>query len=276
MQIVGYQRDGGVQVAGRDGTSLLALGPVQTFWKDPYAAVSAAKEPDRERIDASVVQLAPPVKPDARVLCVGLNYAEHVDEGPFDRPDHPAIFGRWTPSLAVGGTPVAIPVDERGLDWEAELLAVVGRPLSVASPAEALDGVFAYAAFNDITARRAQKLTSQWTIGKNADHSGAMSDLVTADEVGDPRGRKVVARVNGQVMQDASTDQMIFDVGEILAFISRTFVLTPGDVVATGTPAGVGYARTPPRLLGPGDVVEVEVEGIGSVSTPIVGFAEGK
>lgn len=268
MRIVGYEHQGRVHVAARDGSSLIPLGPVETFWEDPYAAAAAATTV-ADRVEPSTVDLVPPVKPGARVLCVGLNYTEHVHEGPYDIPEYPTIFGRWTPSLTVGGTPVMVPVDEDGLDWEAELLVAVGKPIHLVDSEQAHGAVFGYAAFNDITARRAQKLTSQWTLGKNADNSGPMSDLATSDEIGDLAGRKVVARVNGEVMQEATTDQMIFDVGQILSYISRTLTLLPGDLVATGTPSGVGYARTPPRLLQPGDVVEVEVEGVGSVSTPV-------
>jgi 2,4-diketo-3-deoxy-L-fuconate hydrolase len=269
MRIVGYDVGGRVHVAVRDGQWLIPLGGAEEFWADPYAVhVNAAQI--RKRVKVNDVRLLPPVKPSARVVCVGLNYGEHVDEGSFTKQDYPTIFGRWTQSLAVTGTPVAVPVDEEGLDWEAELLVAVGRPLLVAKPDSADKAVFAYAAFNDITARRTQKLTTQWTMGKNVDHSGPMSDLVTADEVSDAVGRRLVCRVNGEVMQEATTDQMMFGIGQILAFVSRTFQLLPGDLIATGTPAGVGYARTPPRLLRPGDTVEVEVEGIGGVSTPVV------
>ena len=192
-------------------------------------------------------------------------------EGPFSIPEHPTVFGRWTPSLAVSDHEVAVPVDEEGLDWEAELLTVVGTSLSVASREEAADGVFGYACFNDITARRAQKLTTQWTIGKNVDSSGAMSELVTLDEAADPAsGLRITARVNGELTQDARTDQMIFPVPDLLAFLSRSFTLRPGDLIATGTPSGVGYARTPPWLLHAGDSVEVAIESIGSVRSRVV------
>ncbi|WP_235658574.1 fumarylacetoacetate hydrolase family protein [Mycolicibacterium moriokaense] len=258
-------------MAARYGDDLVPLGEVEQFWRDPYAGIAAAKR-SGERLKSSGVTFVPPVKPSARVLCVGLNYADHVDEGPFFRPEHPTVFGRWTQSLAIAGTPVAVPVDEPGLDWEVELLVAVGSRLRMADAPQADESVFAYAAFNDITARRAQKLTTQWTLGKNVDNSGALSDLVTADEVGDPRGRKLISRVNGRLMQESATDHMFFGVGEILSFISRTLTLMPGDLVATGTPAGVGYARTPPWLLQPGDTVEVEVEGIGAVSTPIIAW----
>lgn len=268
MHIVGYEHQGRVHVAARDGSRLIPLGPVEAFWEDPYAAAETAATV-AERVESNAVRLVPPVKPGARILCVGLNYSDHVHEGPFDIPDYPTIFGRWTPSLAVGDTPVTVPVDEAGLDWEAELLVAVGKPIHLVDSEQAEAAVFGYAAFNDITARRAQKLTSQWTLGKNADNSGPMSDLATTDEIGEIGGRKVVARVNGEVMQEATTDEMIFDVGQILSHISRTLTLLPGDLIATGTPSGVGYARTPPRLLQPGDIVEVEVEGVGSVSTPV-------
>jgi 2,4-diketo-3-deoxy-L-fuconate hydrolase len=269
MRIVGYDRHGRVHVAARDGDSLVPLGDAEQFWRDPHAGVVEANRVT-ERLDPSRVTFVPPVVPSARILCIGLNYAEHVAEGPFSKLEYPTVFGRWTRSLAVTGTPVAVPADEQGLDWEAELLVAVGSPLLMADALQAQRAVFAYAAFNDITARRAQKLTTQWTIGKNVDNSGALSDLVTADEVGDMRGRRLVTRVNGQVTQESTTDQMIFGIGEILSFISRTFTLMPGDLVATGTPSGVGYTRTPPWLLQPGDTVDVEVEGIGAVSTPII------
>jgi 2,4-didehydro-3-deoxy-L-rhamnonate hydrolase len=273
MKLTGIKRsDGRTDVAAVVDGGVVPLADVSTFWADPFGFVerglptgSASVLPWEE------LHVVPPVRPDARILCVGLNYTDHVAEGPFNAPDHPTIFGRWTPSLAVSGHEVAVPVDEEGLDWEAELLAVVGRPLSVATRAEAAAGIFAYACFNDLTARRAQKLTTQWTIGKNVDNSGPMSDLVTVDQAPDPAtGLRITTRVNGELTQDARTDQMIFDVPDLLAFISRSFSLRPGDLVATGTPSGVGYARSPAWLLQPSDHVEVEIEGIGTVRTDVV------
>jgi 2-keto-4-pentenoate hydratase/2-oxohepta-3-ene-1,7-dioic acid hydratase in catechol pathway len=265
MRLTGYHQDDAIHVGRRLDDGLIEpLGDVLSFWRDPYRARSRAAP-----LEPAGLRLAPPVPPSARVLCVGLNYRAHVDEGPFTAPEYPTIFGRWTASLSVAGTPVRVPPDEDGLDWEAELAAVVGRP--VPADGDALDSVFAYATFNDITARRAQKLTTQWTLGKNVDASGPLGDLVTADEVGDPgAGLRLTTTVNGEVVQDGSTDHMMFSVGEILTFVSRTVALRPGDVIATGTPSGVGYARTPPRLLHGGDVVEVEVEKLGRVSTPVI------
>ncbi len=275
MRLVGIRHEGAVVVAALAGGKLWPLAEVGEFWSDPYRYIDDQHVARCAPVAVEGTELVPPVRPDARILCVGLNYTDHVAEGPFSAPDHPSIFGRWTPSLAVSGHQVEVPVDEDGLDWEAELLAVVGRPLSVATADEAAAGVFAYGCFNDITARRAQKLTTQWTIGKNVDSSGPISELVTLDESPDPAsGLRITSRVNGELTQDAKTDQMIFTVPNLLAFLSRTFTLRPGDLVATGTPSGVGYARTPAWLLHPGDSVDVEIEGIGSVRSHVVGRRE--
>ncbi len=271
MRIVGYITASGERhLAAREGEQLVPLGPVAAFWADPAAgAARAATEP--ARIPVASVALAHPVPDAARVLCLGLNYVAHAAEGQFDPPTQPVIFGRWTASLVPDGTPAPVPVDEAGLDWEGEIAAIVGAPIARADADAARAAVFGYAAFNDLSARRAQKLTAQWTLGKNSDNSGPIGDLVTADEVGDLRdGLRVRTIVNGETMQDGTTSDMIFELGEVLALVSRTMTLNPGDVIVTGTPEGVGYVRTPPVLLGPGDTVTIEVERIGSVTTPIV------
>ena len=178
-------------------------------------------------------------------------------------------------SLVAGGTPVPYrwesPDSTGRSSWP---WWWVGRSL-VSTRTPALAGVFGYAAFNDLSAREHQMHSRLWTLGKNADRSGPFSAVVTADEVGDPRdGLRLVTRVNGEAVQDASTADMIFPVGEILAYLSEVMTLHPGDVIATGTPQGVGFKRTPPRYLVPGDTVEVEIERVGSVSNPIVGQHE--
>jgi 2-keto-4-pentenoate hydratase/2-oxohepta-3-ene-1,7-dioic acid hydratase in catechol pathway len=167
---------------------------------------------------------------------------------------------------------VPVPADEDGLDWEGEVVAYVGQTLVDATPEEALAAVVGYSTFNDLTSRRAQKLTSQWILGKNGDNSGPLGPLVPAAEVGDLRdGLRVRTRVNGETVQEARTDEMVYTVGDTLALISRTFTVRPGDLLATGTPSGVGYARTPPWLLQPGDVVEVDVERLGVLTNRVVG-----
>ncbi|MEU9246234.1 fumarylacetoacetate hydrolase family protein [Streptomyces sp. NPDC048385] len=256
-------------IARAEGDTLHVLTTVDEFWTAPEEWLSKNASAS---VAAGSATLRPPVPPAARVICVGLNYKAHAAEGSHSLPEYPTLFGRWTPSLSVGDVPAPVPTGEQGLDWEAEVAAYVARPLRDASPEEARTAVLGFSTFNDLTARRAQKLTAQWTLGKNGDHSGPMGPIVTADEVGDLRdGLRVRTRVNGVTVQDGNTKDMIFDVADILALISKTFTLHPGDVIATGTPEGVGYVRNPPWLLTDGDVVEVEVDKLGVLRTPIVG-----
>ncbi|MGY1808647.1 fumarylacetoacetate hydrolase family protein [Blastococcus sp. SYSU D00669] len=275
MRFVGTRRDGGaVEVAALsdDGASVTVVAGLEEFWAD--AAGHLARTPDGETVPAADVELVPPVLPGARVICIGLNYLKHVAEGSFagqELPEHPTLFARWTRSLSVGGAPVPVPSNEEGVDWEGEVVAYVGATLVDATPDEALAAVVGYSTFNDITSRRAQKLTSQWILGKNGDGSGPLGPIVPAAEVGDLRdGLRVRTRVNGETVQDGSTDEMVYTVGDTLSLISHTFTLRPGDLLATGTPSGVGYAREPRWLLQPGDVVEVEVERLGTLTNPVV------
>ena len=278
MRIVGVRRaqgGSGVEVAAlseRDD-EVTVIAPLADFWADPAGHLS--RPLTGPTLAATSVERVPPALPDARVFCIGLNYYAHAAEGSFrdqELPPYPTLFARWPQSLAVDGAEVPVPSNEEGLDWEGEVVAWVGAPLVDASPEEALAAVVGYSAFNDLTSRRAQKLTSQWILGKNGDRSGPLGPLVPATEVGDlKQGLRLRTRVNGETMQDATTDQMIYAVGDTLSLISHTLTLRPGDLLATGTPAGVGYSRTPPRLLHPGDTVEVEVERLGTVRNTVVG-----
>ena len=283
--LVGFRRgvgpvEVGVLVPRTHGASpdhLAPLADLQTFWSDPareIARIADLRTNSPYALSIESVTLVPPVLPSARVFCIGLNYHDHVTEGSFAHdalPQYPTLFARWPASLCVSGTSIPVPPDEEGLDWEAEVVAYVGKPLTEVEPDDALAAVIGYSAFNDVTARRTQKLTSQWILGKNGDRSGPIGPIVPATEVGDLRnGLRIETRVNGTLVQSASTSSMIYTVGETLSFISRTVTLQPGDMLATGTPSGVGYARTPPWLMGPGDQVVAEVERIGSVSNTIV------
>jgi 2-keto-4-pentenoate hydratase/2-oxohepta-3-ene-1,7-dioic acid hydratase in catechol pathway len=274
MRIVGIRRDGVVHVAALspDGGQLTVVAGLDEFWADPSGHMS--EEPTGETVPPAGVELVPPVLPGARVICIGLNYLKHVAEGSFASdgvPPYPTLFARWPQSLTVGDAEVPIPSNEDGLDWEGEVMAYVGSTLVDATPDEALAAVIGYSTFNDLTARRAQKLTSQWTLGKNGDASGPLGPLVPAAEVGDLRdGLQVETRVNGEVVQRGRTDEMVYTVGETLSLISHSFTVRPGDLLATGTPAGVGYARTPQWLLHPGDTVEVEVERLGVLTNHVV------
>jgi 2-keto-4-pentenoate hydratase/2-oxohepta-3-ene-1,7-dioic acid hydratase in catechol pathway len=275
MRLVGIRRTGGdveVGALSDDGAQVTVVADLAAFWAD--AAGFLSRDPAGEVVAAADVEFVPPVLPGARVICIGLNYLRHVAEGSYASdgvPPYPTLFARWTQSLTVDGAEVPTPSNEDGLDWEGEVMAYVGSTLVDATPDEALAAVVGYSTFNDLTSRRAQKLTSQWILGKNGDASGPLGPIVPAAEVGDLRdGLHVQTRVNGQVVQDGRTDQMVYTVGDTLSLISHTFTLRPGDLLATGTPSGVGYGRTPPWLLQPGDVVEVEVERLGTLRNPIV------
>jgi 2-keto-4-pentenoate hydratase/2-oxohepta-3-ene-1,7-dioic acid hydratase in catechol pathway len=276
MRIVGtiISGEAEIQVAAlsEDGNKVTLMAPLGDFWQDATGHLTRGAAGSTHAV--TDVRLVPPVPADARVICMGLNYLKHVAEGSLrdqPLPQYPTLFARWTRSLTVGGAEVPVPADEDGLDWEGEIVAFVGQPLVDATPERALAAVVGYSTFNDLTSRRAQKLTSQWILGKNGDNSGPLGPMVPAAEVGDLRdGLLVQTRVNGETMQQGSTDEMVYTVGETLAHISRTFTLQPGDLLATGTPSGVGYARTPPVLLQPGDTVEVEVEKLGVLRNTIV------
>lgn len=275
MQYIGITHDGAAWVAALADSRVYPLAPVQDFWADAagwqekFGSLTADGGPSLDRADVTEVPLVPPA---ARVICVGLNYKAHAAEGSFSVPDYPTLFGRWTASLSVGNVPVPVPAGEAGLDWEGEVAAYVGHRVESADEATAAEAVFGYSTFNDLTARRAQKLTAQWTLGKNGDFSGPLGPLVSRDEAGDLReGLQVRTRVNGTEVQNGNTRDMIFSVPAIIALISQTLTLHPGDVIATGTPEGVGYVRTPPWLLQPGDTVEVEIDTLGTLTTPVGG-----
>ena len=256
-----------------ENSSLVVVDAVQEFWANPDESLKRFDLSTSRILQTEEGQLVPVVPPSARVLCIGLNYRAHVQEGShkeqLDAP-YPTIFARWTPSLVVGGTAVPVPASEEGLDWEGEVAAYVGKPLKNASADEARAAVLGYSTFNDLSARNAQYYSTQWVLGKNADKSGPIGPLVTTDEVGDLRdGLRLQTRVNGELVQDGNTADIIYELGDVLSLISHTMTLNPGDVICTGTPAGVGFVRNPKWLLHEGDVVEVEVEKLGVLTTPI-------
>lgn len=215
--------------------------------------------------------LVPPVPTTARVLCLGLNYRAHVEESAAEVSGAPTVFGRFASTLACDGDEVRVPAGDDRLDWEGELAMVIGSRLESASEEEAAAAVVAYSCFNDLSARGYQNATSQWTLGKNADGTGPIGPvLVGAEDIPDPYDLHIETRVNGQVMQSASTGDMIFRAPEVLAYASGSMALLPGDVLVTGTPEGVGFTRNPPIYLRPGDLVEVEIERIGVLRNTIV------
>jgi len=210
-----------------------------------------------------------------KVVCLGLNYAEHAKEGGHAPPTYPSFFLRAPSSLVAHGQPVLRPKVSEQLDYECELVIVIGEEGRHIPEKRALDHVFGYTLMNDVSVRDYQRKTTQWTAGKNFDGTGPLGPLVvTADELPlGAKGLRIQTRLNGKVMQDANTSDMIFDVARTIALVSEIMTLRPGDLIATGTPSGVGHARKPPVWMKPGDVIEVEVEKIGILRNPIV--AEG-
>lgn len=217
------------------------------------------------------LHLLPVVPRPGKIICLGVNYVDHAKEGGNTVADYPALFMRCTTSLLAHGAPLKVPRVSSKLDYEAELAVVIGRTARFVSEAQALDAVFGYACFNDATLRDYQRRTTQWTIGKNFDATGAFGPcLVTADELPPGcAGLHIESRLNGQVMQSANTSDMVFGVARTIALLSECLTLEPGDVVVMGTPAGVGYARTPPVWMKAGDVIEIDIEGIGVLSNPV-------
>jgi 2-keto-4-pentenoate hydratase/2-oxohepta-3-ene-1,7-dioic acid hydratase in catechol pathway len=211
-----------------------------------------------------------PVARPGKIIAVGLNYLEHVNEGGGDAPTSPVLFAKWPTCLIADGEPIVIPAGIDSVDWEAELAVVIGRAGRDIPVAEALSHVGGYTCMNDVSARRVQRASSQWSAAKSFDTFGPIGPVVVpAAQIPDPQRLRISARVNGVLMQDSNTSHMIFSVAELIAFISRGTTLEVGDIIATGTPSGIGAARVPPVFLGPGDVVEIEIEGIGVLRNPV-------
>jgi acylpyruvate hydrolase len=217
------------------------------------------------------VRLAPVIERPGKIVCLGLNYAEHAREGGSEIPDYPVLFMRAASSLVGHGDAIIRPLASEKLDYEAELAVVIGRRGRHIKESEALDFVAGYTAFNDASVRDYQRRTAQWTAGKNFDGTGALGPfLVTPDELPPgAAGLTIESRLNGRVMQRANTNDMIFNVPRTIAILSEIMTLEPGDVIAMGTPPGVGHARKPPVWMRDGDVVEIEIERIGVLRNPI-------
>ena len=222
-------------------------------------------------IDVSSIRYLPPFPNPEKVICFGLNYRDHAAESGFQAPTYPALFGRFPSSLIGHGAAIVRPRVSDQLDYEGELVAIIGKPGRNIPVGQALDHVAGYSIFNDASIRDYQFKSAQWMIGKNFDATGAFGPVfVTADELpAGAKGLRLQTRLNGQVLQDAKTEDMIFDVATQVSLMSDPMMLKPGDVSVTGTPSGVGLARKPPIFMKPGDVCEVEIEGIGILSNPI-------
>ena len=224
-----------------------------------------------EAVDLDKVTLMPPITEAEKFVCVGLNYRAHTQEGPYEQPDYPTLFARFASSLIGHGAPILRPAVSEQLDFEGELVAVIGREAKDVPEAEALEYVAGYSIFNDATIRDFQRRTPQWTPGKNFDGTGAFGPVfVTADDLPPGcAGLTLTTRLNGAVVQQAPIDDMVFPVAQLVSICSGFMTLRPGDVIITGTPSGVGHARRPQLWMKDGDICEVEVSQIGILRNPV-------
>ncbi|MFL5875461.1 MAG: fumarylacetoacetate hydrolase family protein [Solirubrobacteraceae bacterium] len=246
------------------------LRDVVELGRDTPSEVLADPPVTDERVPLAEVRLLPVVPHPGKIVCVGLNYRAHAEEGGYDVPDYPALFTKFAETLVAAGDPILLPPESAAVDFEAELAFVIGHTVRRAAGASALDAVAGYTAANDISMRDYQYRTAQWLPGKNWAASTPLGPfLVTPDEVGDPHQLHIALELNGERMQSANTSQFIFDVPTLVATISEFIPLAPGDVVLSGTPSGVGYRRDPKILLRDGDRVTVEIERIGRLENPV-------
>ena len=217
-------------------------------------------------VDLSSVHLASPIPRPGKIICIGLNYRDHAEESGMPIPDSPIIFSKFGTCVIGSGEAIRIPSGSEKVDYEAELAVVIGRTAKGVPAGEAMDHVFGYTNFNDVSARDFQFADGQWQRGKSCDTFAPMGpSVVTVDEVADPHNLNIRFRLNGETLQDSNTCQLIFKTPELIEFLSRIITLEPGDVIATGTPPGVGFARKPPIFMKPGDVAEVEIEQLGTL-----------
>lgn len=271
MKLMSYEKAGRQGVAALRGADWVDLGGIGLLEAidapDIDARLAAAPV-----LDLARVTVLPPIPRPTKIICVGLNYADHADESPYDAPDYPTLFARFSSSLIADGAPIIRPRLSQELDFEGELVAIIGTGGKNIAKADATRHVAAYSIFNDASLRDYQFKAPQWTVGKNFDDTGAFGPhVVTADELPDgAAGLHLQTRLNGEVVQSANTDDMLFSVADLISIISEAITLEAGDVIVTGTPAGVGFGRSPRLWMKPGDVVEVEIEGIGTLRNPVV------
>lgn len=256
----------------RDLTARLGVRDLIGLIEAGHAAVQAGEETgEEELVDPDTVDLLAPLPAPGKIVCVARNYHDHCREMGVEPPSHPVFFAKFANAIAAPGMAVVRPRITEQLDLECELAAIIGRRTSRIGHSEALDHVFGYTILNDVTARDLQDEDFQWVRAKGADGFAPVGPVVvTADEIADPQRLFLCSAVNGETWQDSSTAEMVFDVATLVAFVSRSITLEPGDLLATGTPAGVGRHQRPPRYLHGGDVMRCEIEGIGALENPVV------
>ena len=272
MRLCRIPSDSGFNLGVAEGDATRPVEPLTDSMADVCEAVMNGGELRLGEPVDTAAELGPPLTP-GKVVAVGLNYRAHVDESEVETPDRPLIFAKFPSSVIGPGAPIVVDAElAKRVDWEVELAIVIGRRMQRVPAERVLDHVLGYTVANDVSARDLQFGDGQWTRGKSLDTFCPLGPVVvTPDELGRVDDLRLTTKVNGEVMQDDSTASMIFDVPYLLEFCSRSITLNPGDVILTGTPEGCGEFMDPQRHLSPGDVVEVEIEGIGALSNPVVG-----
>lgn len=275
MRYVSFAKDGKSLLGVREGNEIRVIGEdslESLLARGVDLATYGRDRGSMEVVSAEDVTVLPPLTRPPKIICIGLNYADHTRESKYEQPDYPTIFFRVHTSLIAHQQPMIRPNASDSLDFEGEIAAVLGKGGRYISKEDALSCVAGYALFNDGSVREYQFKSPQWTVGKNFDGTGAFGpDLVTADELpAGAKGLRLETRLNGEVVQAASTDDMVFDVASLISILSEAITLEPGDVIVTGTPSGIGWARTPRLLMKHGDVCEISVEGIGTLCNEIV------
>jgi acylpyruvate hydrolase len=284
LKIVGFEKDKALRLGVVEGDSVVDLQAVDPRvpsdlgqWLaesdgdlKPLGEI-AKRAPASARLPLANVTFALPVARPGKIICLGLNYLEHAKEGGHQKPEYPSIFMRCLTSLTPHLAPIVRPFVSETLDYEAELLVVIGRRMKHASLADALTCVAGYSCFNDGSVRKFQRRTSQWDMGKNFDRTGGFGPWVIEAQALPPgaKGLKIESRLNGQVLQSDNTANMMFPVAETIVDVTQGMTLEPGDIIAMGTPSGVGHARKPPLWMRAGDVCEIEIEGIGVLRNPV-------
>ena len=269
---IGALTDAGViDLSLVDATAPTDLGAVIKAGKLADIAAILAHTDGMVHYQLDELDLQVPIATPGKILCLGLNYMDHIAEGPFEKQPFPAIFMRSPTSLVAAHKPILAPRMSNTMDYEAELAVIIGQTCKHLTPKNALDVIAGYSCFNDGSVREYQRHTIQWTMGKNFDQTGPFGPvLVTPDELPPAAdGLKIECRLNGQTVQSSTTDMMIFKVVETLVYITEAMTLDAGDIVVMGTPSGVGHGRKPPLWMQDGDVVEVEIEKIGLLSNPV-------
>ncbi len=235
------------------------------------AEKALAAAPSAAVLARAAVTLQAPIPRPGKILCIGLNYRDHAAESNQPLPEYPTVFAKYNNTIIGPGAAIVLPRLTEKIDYEAEFAFVIGRTARNVKAADALDYVAGYLPFNDVSARDYQMRTSQWTVGKTFDSFGPMGPaLVTADEIANPHDLDIQLTINGEVLQSSNTSNLIFSVNDLIADLTSFMTLEPGDVISTGTPSGVGAARKPQRWLRAGDVVRIEIEGLGALENPVV------